>query len=417
VSFINTHNRDELKRAYKRLQKPARGAITSSVRTIARAVKKIAPSVDLDKYALQRAAHLWIDPECTWTVGKLGDFQECVGLEDMPREQFGERVAYYSTLLKNAEPRLARHIEARIAELEYAYLADRTSVSYYSELELYQRDVLANAARMAAGHANPTARAEAARRSNGTLMKLLPAIAAIFRKVLDPKSEDDIHTSANYMHIVEVPDETRVPEVPNLLDDWGTTEAADRANDLWEELDRRVKRVFVIICDSDGDRRVGFWVPDVIEDEMLPGAPTAYHQKVPHTILVDDPPELPGPDPTKNKWRRYLTDKSDRGFRDDMFISIPIFARKRRDADPIVTAVVNVNCGGGHYWPRAYSKEWLQLAAKLASPFLHLAWHSFVIQYGAINGDPGLFETNPFVSELPKSGPLALPAPEDGGGE
>jgi hypothetical protein len=416
VSFINTHNQDELRGAYARLTKPAHGPLATSAHAIGRGIKKITPSIDLDKRALQHAAHLWVDPDCTWTVDKIADFQESVGLKNMRRDEFGERVAYYSSLLKNADPRLARHIEARIAELEYAYLGDRTSVSHYSELELYQRDVLANAACMAAALANPKLREEAVQRANTTLMKLLPAIAAVFRKVLDPKSEDDIHTNANYMQIQEVPDDTRVPEVPGHLGEWGTTKAAARATDLWEDFNRRVKRVFVITCDSDGDRRVGFWVPDVIEGtKMLPGAPTAYHQKIPQTILVDDLPDMPGPDDTKTKWERYLTDKGDRGFRDDMFISIPILARKRHDAEPIVTALVNVNCGGGHYWPRAYSKEWLLLAAKLASPFLHLAWHSSVIQTAADRGDPGLFGTNPFVPELPKSGPPALPAPEDGG--
>ena len=423
MSFINTHNRDELKRAYERLKKPARGAVIMGVRGVLRAIKPIVPSLDLDdvdrslanvhrKRALQRAAHLWVDPDCSWNVAKLKDFQESVGLKKLRLDEFCERVAYHCTLLKNAEPRLSRHIEARIAELEYAYLGESTSVPYYSELELYQRDVTNNAIRMAARHP------DAAARANRTLMKLLPAIAAVFRKVLDPQSTDDIHTNANYMHVVRVPNETRIPDVPSLLGAYGTTEAAARANDLWEEFDRHVKRVFVITCDSDRDRRVGFWVPDVIEDEkMLPGAPTAYHLRVPHAILIDDVPELPGPNPTKSKWKLYLTDKGDRGFRDDMFISIPILARKRRDTDPIVTAVVNVNCGGGHYWPRAYSRDWLQLAAKLASPFLHLAWHSFVIQYAAAGGDPGLFGTDPFVSGLPKSGPPALPAPENGGDE
>ncbi len=417
--FINTHRQDELTAEFKRLARPRRGAIITSARVVLTLLKPLLKGIDvnsvdrlLGKYhreqSLRRAAYIWIDPHCTWNRDSMGDFQESVGLKKLRRDEFCTRVEYYCQLLRDESPLLSRHIEARIAELEFVYLADSTQVRYYSELEIYQRDVLSNAIRMA------KEATDAVDHANSTLTKILPAIAAVFRKVLDPLSEEEVNVNANFMAVVDLQRKVNVPEVPGLIGKYGKNDATVRATDLWEDLDPEVDRVFVITNDSDVNHRIGFWIPDIIEDNkmMIPGAPAAFHQKIPDAVFIDDAPELPvGPIATKRKWEQYLTDKGDGGFRDDMFISIPILARARHDADPSVVGIVNVNCRGYH-WPRAYSRSWLKLAAKLASPFLYLVWHSFVIHYyAASKRDSGLFGKDPFVRGLPN------PEPKDGDDE
>lgn len=417
MAFINTHKREELQIEYEKITAPGRGLLAKLARGALKVVKPVIPQLDLDVVdrslanirrdrALQRAAYEWIDPRSSWDLATLTNFQETLGLKKLTRERFSERVMHYCRVLKQKVPTLERHIDARIAELEFAYLGDRTQAEYFGELELFQREAIANAIRVATGQS------DALTKLSDAMQLLLPAIAGVFRYVLDPQHDvDNVNTNANYMTIARLKRKARVPDIPELLCEYGETPAARTAFELWKDLDRRAKQIFVITADSDENSRIGFWVPDVVEDNrMIPGAPAAYHLRAPQPIFVDDPPELPiGPDITKRKWETYLTDKSEEGFRDAMFISIPILARARRDLDLVVVGIVNVNCGADRSWPRAYSSAWLRFAAKQASPLLHLAWHISVLNHVGRERDLGLFERNPFVYQLPSAGPLALP--------
>jgi hypothetical protein len=407
TDFVNTHDRGALQTAFAGLPTPKPGMLIQSGRLGLKVVKPLLRGLELDAVdrmlgglakdrAFERAAHQWLDPASPWTIATLGACQESVGLKKLSKRAFAEGVRHVCEQLKQRAPTLSRHIDKRVAELEFV---DNAINYLIPELELYQRDVLDAAMRAA------TQQALSATDANQVLKDILPAIAAKCREVLDPEhgTSEQVFTNTNFMAIVELNQSVRVRDVPKKLGMFGDQPAAHRAAKLWKDLDRKTERVFVVITDTDNDRHRGFWLPDVIEDNRtIPGAATAMQARRPDAVFADDLPTLGvGGRATKDQWELYMTDKTEEGFRDEMFISLPIFGRASRKGDPKKAGVVNVNCGPGSYWPRAYSAEWLRLAAAAAGPLLSLAWHAYAVQHAALNATPDLFRTNPFVYALP----------------
>lgn len=407
--FISTHDKDALSIEFKKLNEPSRGIFVSTLRTGLKVVKPLV-KVELDAVdrnlakwqkdkALQRAVYKWLDPSrAAFAGGSIDGFKEAVGLAKLPTTSFCERLRHFGERMKDQAPKLRRYIDARLADIEYLERSDHVRTNTLTFFELYQRAVVDAALQVAGGASGFETQA------NAVLKSILPAVAGVFREILDPDlKSDNVYTNANFMAVVKLPQETRVGDVPKFVGSYAETPAAKRAADLWRDLDDRIDRVFVVVADSDDNRRVGFWVPDVVDEAgYIPGAPTAYNRKIPYAVFTDDPPPLKvGNRRTRNEWEEYLLDRSEDGFKDDMFISIPVMGRAKHDTDPVVAGVANVNCGAGRYWPRAYSDAWLALAAELASPFLALAWHSFLIQHVAATGRTDLLRANPFVYSLP----------------
>ncbi len=418
TNFVNTHDKEALRTAFAALPLPGRSALVAAGRLALKVIFASDEKLnDVDRAlggrdegtAFERAAHQWLNPDSPWTVNTLAGCQDAVGLKKIAKGVFAKGVWHACELLKQSNPGLARHIDKRMAELE---LVDNTVSYQIPELELYQREVLDAAMRAAARQADSAAEA------NQVLKDLLPAIAAKCREVLDPgRNSEQVYTNTNFMAIANLPELTRMRDVPNKLDyEYRSEPAAVRAAKLWKDLDPRARQVFVVIADTDNDRHRGFWLPHIVEDNRtIPGAATAIHLRRPDAVFADDLPILGvGGAATRTQWELYMTDKSEAGFRDDMFISLPIFGRATRQGDLQKAGVVNVNCGPGSYWPRAYSADWLRLAAAAAGPLLSLAWHAYVIQHAALTGSSDLFRTNPFVYALPSKSPKAsLPPTED----
>jgi hypothetical protein len=320
----------------------------------------------------------------------------------MATREFTDQIRHACEAFRK-QTRLGRHIDKRLAELDVQ--AD-TAAYYVPQLEIYQRQILDAGMRAAARHPDSVAYAMQA------LREILPAIAAKCRDVLNPahaKAEQPVFTNTNFMAIVDLDEAVDVSDLPNKLGAYREYPAARRAAKLWKHLDRTTQRVFVVITDTDNDRHRGFWIPDVVDNNLtVPGAPTAIRARRPDAVFADDLPTLGiGDSATKDDWQGYMEDRTEKGFRDEMFISLPIFGLASRDGDPKPAGVVNVNCGAGSYWPRAYSPAWLRIAAAAANPLLSLAWHAFVIHHAALQDKQDLFRTNPFVYALPPNVPRA----------
>jgi hypothetical protein len=419
MQFINTHDLPGLQQEFAALPVPQRALLVRTLRGGLKIVK-LAPLVgkwvDLDRVdralggvakakAVERAAYEWLKPESTRTRDTLADLQSEVGLQKLKPGAFADELRHACESFRKAAPRLTRHIDKRLAEL--TVLKADTAAYHIPQLEIYQRKTLDAGMRAAARDATGPANAMKA------LQEILPAIATKCREVLDPdhdKPGQPVFTNTNFMAIVDLAGTVGVPDIPSTLGAYREYPAAARAAKLWKDLDRTTKRVFVVITDTDNDRHRGFWIPDVMDNNCtIPGAPTAMSTRRPHAVFADDLPTLgiiDAPTTTDN-WHSYMRDRTENGFRDDMFISLPIFARASQEGDHKPAGVVNVNCGAGSYWPRAYSSEWLRIAATAAAPLLSLAWHAFAIHHAALYDQKDLFRTNPFVYALPPNAPQA----------
>lgn len=316
------------------------------------------------EHALKAGAWHWLNPKSRSEISQLTILRERLELTDMSPEDFIRALLAECREFASSRPKLSRHVERRLAELEFglmgaSILTDPTASDY----GLYQEQLL-----NAAVERN---RQDASRLAVDALGAAMVAASA----VLDENRGSGAATNANLMIPLSVRsvEELKARIGPEL---WGLP-GAQTAAELWDGLPGEWRQCLFVIAEKGRDAYAGFWIPDVRKPgTALPGAPTAYAHQCAQAVFVDDlPPFHFGDAEFEARWRKYLTGVSSRSFTEKMFVSFPLIVKEEFHSQHAV-AVVNMNIDTREIWRRAYSRAWLDRATGAIQHWLSTAWHA-----------------------------------------
>ena len=380
--FVNTHDNAMLEAAFATIPRPGTklaAALTLALETAPEhagpiglgPARRWAKSFS-EGAGLRAAAWRWLRPHHPRAeLDQLPAIQTRSGLNHLRPIDFYDRLILACREVGEAQPRLSRYIDARVADLEFKTQRDAAAAGRVAdEFGAYQRMLLAAARDTRNGSATAAQLARMA----------LAAAGAALRATLDDHAEDECVFHANLMIPVRVPAGATIDALGEQL---RLTPAANEAQWLWGGLKGPIHRLFVVVSETEGASFRGFWVPDVRRDgAALAGAPRVFVTGRAEAVVVDDLPPLsthPDDDEVAARWRRYMKGDTPGHFDGGMFVSLPVF--KKVDATQrLPEAVVNVNIVGPRVWRRAYSRPWLDQATGRVGPWAATALHAFLVE-------------------------------------
>lgn len=306
-----------------------------------------------DSAAYRVAAWRWIKPgEAMARQDHLLDLQKKAGLQHHDHREFCARLIETCREVSEQSKRLARHIEARIAEAEYRLHVpmpgDENASNGFETLQAVLLSASTN------GSADLAHKVSAA---------ALQQVGAMVKHALVGPTRTTCSFDANLM-------------VPVATIDGVDGRGAAAAQHIWQSAGQGVEQYLAIVEETPANPPTyrGFWIPDLRPaNEPLLGAPRALYYRAPQAVFVDDLPDLPVTDEElKGRWRQHFKGNTP-GFSGNLFISLPVVEVDQSNA----VAVVNVNVRDQAPWYRALSPSWLNRAARMAAPWTVTAWHAF----------------------------------------
>ena len=308
-----------------------------------------------DAAAVKNAAWRWLKPgDDMATQEHLVDLQRKVDLVHLDHRDFCARLIDACRELVGDRSPLARHVDARVAEIEYRLHVPMPRDNEAARgFERLQALLLSAQARGSA----PLARK--------TCQLALSQVGALVKYAIVGQTRETCSFDANLM----------VP-ASGLDGVWGR--GASHASRVWQDFGDEAEQYLVVVEEAPADPESyrGFWIPDVRPaNTPLPGAPRALYYSAPQAVFVDHLPKLPVSDEALHgRWREYFRG-SLAGFNGRLFVSLPVV-----DAGEGV-AVVNINVRDQGSWSRALSPSWLSRAMRLAAPWTATAWHAFMVAW------------------------------------
>jgi hypothetical protein len=367
MEHIHANDTDRLRTEFEQVKKP--GAVPTELLTGSLEVveDKALHGVKLhwlhglvrkfsDSASCRLAAWRWLQPEKRpATQEHLVDLQRKVGLAHWEHREFCARLMDACKELLEKHPRLARHLEARLAEIEYRLCVPMAGDDDAARgFERLQAALLTAHAQQSATFARTVAR------------NALTQVGAIAKHAIVGATSSACSFDANLM-------------VPCLTNVGLIGRGARHAERLWGDFGQGVTDQYLVVVEEapmDPENHRGFWIPDVrSRNRPLPGAPSALYFAAPQVVFTDDLPPLPlDDDALLGRWRDYFGGGRG-GFNGTLFVSFPVIDHDHANA----AAVVNVNIRDQRGpWHRALGHSWLGRANRLVAPWTVTAWHAYM---------------------------------------